>query len=324
MFRVSSESFLPGDRPLAERIDAFLSLFGKSILRFEMDPAPDHPLHVDMSLQLLPGLGIAAGSFSPMCNTHSADLIEDDDLVLVAVQEGAATARQIGREATAVAGQAIMTSNGEVASCKSEVRTNLVNFRINRRALSDRLVDADAALIRPIPQTNPALRLLNAYYATTVEDGRGLSTPELRYAVSSHMQDLIALALGATKDAAEQARRGGVRAARLRTIQADIMANLTHRDLSIDMMAARHGLSERYIRSLFQGAETTFTDFVLGQRLARAYARLTDPRFIGQKISNIVYDCGFGDLSYFNHAFRRRYGMTPSEARTRADENPKI
>jgi AraC-like DNA-binding protein len=26
---------------------------------------------------------------------------------------------------------------------------------------------------------------------------------------------------------------------------------------------------------------------------------------------------GFGDLSYFNRTFRRRYGMTPTEARRR-------
>jgi hypothetical protein len=28
--------------------------------------------------------------------------------------------------------------------------------------------------------------------------------------------------------------------------------------------------------------------------------------------------CGFNDLSYFNRIFRRRYGMTPSDAREEA------
>jgi len=34
-----------------------------------------------------------------------------------------------------------------------------------------------------------------------------------------------------------------------------------------------------------------------------------------RKISTIALDAGFGDLSYFNRAFRRRYGMRPSGLR---------
>jgi AraC-like DNA-binding protein len=29
----------------------------------------------------------------------------------------------------------------------------------------------------------------------------------------------------------------------------------------------------------------------------------------------VDYECGFGDLSYFNRAFRRRYGATPTDVR---------
>jgi AraC-like DNA-binding protein len=35
-------------------------------------------------------------------------------------------------------------------------------------------------------------------------------------------------------------------------------------------------------------------------------------------ISEIAFDVGFADLSHFNRAFRRRYGMTPSEVRITA------
>jgi len=38
---------------------------------------------------------------------------------------------------------------------------------------------------------------------------------------------------------------------------------------------------------------------------------------VGQSISSIAYDVGFGDLSYFNRAFRRRYDATPSDIRNR-------
>ena len=54
---------------------------------------------------------------------------------------------------------------------------------------------------------------------------------------------------------------------------------------------------------------------MLTQRLARAHHMLSDPRRSGEKIANIAYDVGFGDVSYFNRAFRRRYGAAPSEVR---------
>jgi transcriptional regulator GlxA family with amidase domain len=43
------------------------------------------------------------------------------------------------------------------------------------------------------------------------------------------------------------------------------------------------------------------------QRLAFAHRLLSDPLRAGVKISTIALDAGFGDLSFFNRAFRRRY-----------------
>ena len=71
---------------------------------------------------------------------------------------------------------------------------------------------------------------------------------------------------------------------------------------------------------LFEAEATTFTDYVLEQRLARAYRLLTD-RHGGEKITAVAYDVGFADLSYFYRAFRRRFGATPSDIRAQA-KNP--
>src|SRR5436189_76746 len=60
---------------------------------------------------------------------------------------------------------------------------------------------------------------------------------------------------------------------------------------------------------------TTFSEFLLTQRLSQAHRRLCEPDCGEIPISTIAYDCGFGDLSYFNRRFRRAYGLTPREAR---------
>ena len=64
----------------------------------------------------------------------------------------------------------------------------------------------------------------------------------------------------------------------------------------------------------------TYTHFVLWHRLDRALRMLRDPRHAARRIGDIAYDAGFGDLSYFNRAFRRRYGATPSEMRNARPE----
>ena len=135
---------------------------------------------------------------------------------------------------------------------------------------------------------------------------------------ATHVQDLALMALGATREAAEVAAGRGVRAARLKAVKADIERHLTAPSLSADGIAGRHGISPRYLRSLFESEGTSFGDFVATRRLARAHRMLSDPRNSGSSIASIAMSAGFGDLSWFNIRFRRAYGMTPKDVRALA------
>lgn len=313
--RIDTETLLP-----AQRLEIFRETFGRRLLKIEIEPEPGMDFHVDMTLQALPGLGIASGSLSPMQNRLTSELIDNDDLVLVILEKGVGTARQLGREETIGNGQAILTRNDEVGSFAGHARTQLINLRFERKRLSSQLVNADPFTLRPLSVHNPALRLLTSYLHLVT--GELTQThPTLQRAAADHIHDLVALALGPTRDAAEIAKGRGVRMARLHAIKADTVANITSRWLSIDALAARHGVSPRYVRSLFQSEETTFTDFVLGQRLARAHALLVNPIHGDRQIGTIAFEAGFGDLSYFNHRFRQRYGATPSDIRAAARRN---
>ena len=53
---------------------------------------------------------------------------------------------------------------------------------------------------------------------------------------------------------------------------------------------------------------------------ARAHHMLSNPLLAERTISTIAYEAGFGDLSHFNRAFRRRYGETPSDVRARGHD----
>ena len=124
--------------------------------------------------------------------------------------------------------------------------------------------------------------------------------------------------MGATRDAAEIAKGRGLRVARLRAIKADIAERLAAPELSVESVAMRQRVSPRYVQMLFEQEGTTFSQYVIGQRLVRAYRMLTNPLFADRSITSVAFDAGFGDLSYFNRAFRRCYGATPSEVRVEA------
>ena len=143
-----------------------------------------------------------------------------------------------------------------------------------------------------------------------------VTTPELAAAFTDHVCDLLALALGPTRDAAEQARTRGLSAARLQAIKDDIADNLGRPDLSVHSVAARHNVSVRYVQKLFEESGCTFTQFVMEQRLTAAHKALAARSDV--RILSIVYDLGFNDVSHFNRSFRQRFGCTPSDVRNSA------
>lgn len=309
-FRISTVAFANQDRT-----EGFRETWGRTMLQIEMEPLTrGEPIDVDMAMSVFPALRIADGRASPVRCRHLARLADNDDLIFTLVRSGAVTWNRGDREASASSGEAVLTASGETTTFVGYTPAHLLNIRFNRQKLSSRLSHAEDALVRAVPRDNQALRLLKSY-VSVLNDEPALATPGLRLAVDDHLHDLIALSLGATRDAGELAKGRGARFARFRAIKADIAANITRRDLSVNSVAARHGISPRYIRTLFMAAGTTFTDFVLEQRLARAHRLLTDPHADGRAIGAIAYESGFGDLSYFNHSFRRRYGATPSDIR---------
>lgn len=186
-----------------------------------------------------------------------------------------------------------------------------------RAAFAASGIDFHAVMRRPIPAANRALRLL-LDYAGNAANVTAAPPQELAAVMASHVCDLAALAMGAGGAAAETAREGGLAAARLKAVKADIVARVARgQSLTLSETARRHGLSSVYVRKLFGREETNFSACVLERRLAHARRMLASPRFASQAVSDIAYTAGFGDLSWFNKAFRRRYGVSPSDVRAR-------
>jgi AraC-like DNA-binding protein len=304
--------------PERDRHAAFREFYGREVLRLEIEPLGSLPFRNDVAVRLLPGLGIVSASNTPFRIGRTQELLTDgNDSLIVQISSTAGLASQLGREVAVAPGDAIMLSNADVGNYTFPSQCDIVALNVPRAALGPLLRDPDAVLVRAVPRATTALRLLISYSAI-LRDARALSTPELGRVAVTHVYDLLAVALGATREADEMAQGRGVRAARLSAFKADIGQNLCHPDLTVTALARRHGVTPRYVQMLFETEGTTFSEFVRDTRLARSHQMLIDPRYADLSVSAIAYDTGFGDLSHFNHVFRQRYGVAPSEVRAAA------
>jgi AraC-like DNA-binding protein len=191
--------------------------------------------------------------------------------------------------------------------------TRLATVEFPDGALTALLRDPGLSSGRRISARTPSLLLLRQYL-NAVWRLDALGSPRLRSVAIAHIHDLAALTLGAGRDAEEIAGGRGARAPRLQSIKSDVLVRLD-RELTLGDVAARQRLSPRYVRMLFASEGTSFSEFVRDERLKRAHSMLLSPRFDHCRISEIAYEIGFNDLSYFNRTFRRRFGMSPGEVR---------
>lgn len=120
---------------------------------------------------------------------------------------------------------------------------------------------------------------------------------------------------GKVKSGPEAAPRSYTRAELFDAITRDITNSLNDSDVSLPWLARRHGISPRRIRDLFYAENTNFTDYLLSARLERAKEMLSDPGLGHVNVASIALDCGFGDISWFHHTFRRRFKLTPTDMR---------
>ena len=302
--------------PERDRLPYLREVFGRSIVGLDLKPFQDCPLEWTASLHAFKDLLVISQRTAGMVEQRTRSLLADgkDDLLLTINRSGVRLASQVGRECRLDVGAAVLLSCADVGGLDSPCATRYLSLLMPRRRLNAMAVNPEDALARPIPADTEALRLLVDYVETALH-AHQLTSPQLRQLFTTHVHDLVALSLGATRETAEAAHDRGLRAARLGAIKNHIADQLDNEGLSVNDAAKRRGVTARYVQMLFESEGTTFTEYVLAQRLARAHRMLAEPAGRNRTISAIAFEVGFGNLSYFNRVFRRRFGMTPSDAR---------
>jgi len=313
VFRFSTDDF-----PEKERLEAWQELFGRNVTGADVVPEAGKPLGITSTVQAMPGLYIMANEPTQhrtglvRTKRHLAD---GDHSIILAMPGAESLARQFDSESLLAKGDAFVMTAAEACSVHKQVdpTADCMSLKLSYDSLLSLLRDKDEKRFGRIPQDNEALHFLKIYLKHLWKAPP--TSPELMKITVSHVYDLLALAIGPTKDAAETARTGGLGAGRLQAAKDYARTNAHRHDLSLGEIAGRQRVSTRYLRLLFEHEGMTFSRFLRDHRLDRACQMLVNPRFAHLKISVIAYDCGFGELSNFNHAFRDRFATTPRDIR---------
>jgi AraC-like DNA-binding protein len=312
MLRFSTDDF-----PEHKRIDAYREIYSRTIVKHDVEPLGDQPFRFEANLRSLPGLGLASSVYSPCHRWHAAEHIDSDDLLFGVALSGGCVLHQRGREAViGQQGEAVLASAAHPVEVIIGAPSRHIALRLPRAILEARIADLDACIARRIPRNTEGLPLLTSYVdAFRLTE---LTNPAFCDLVVSHVYDLVALLLGAKGDARHLAQRRGARAARLAAILREIERRIGDPGLSAITIALLLGVTPRYVHLLLEETGKSFTCHVLQRRLENAAALLRDPHWSSRKIADIAAEAGFTDMSYFNRAFRRHFGATPSDIREAA------
>jgi len=304
--------------PARERLTLFREVFGRGLLNMDIVPLEKNGW-AECEFRMLPGASIMWGGNSAHRFEKAREpALESDDLIMVWVTTPMrGMFRQRGREIALNEGSTWLLSCEHHTVTENVEPVRHVNVKLPRVALAPLVPNIDDAFMRPIQPDAEAVKLLKSYVETLGRNS-GLEDAAVQQAMALHICDLIALAVGTTRDGAQLAQERGLNAARLAAVRKLVLENRWDQNFSVKTAAICQGVTPRYIQMLFEATGTTFSAFLLEQRLALAHRRLSDPRLAGRSISALALDAGFGDLSYFNRVFRRAYGETPSDVRNRA------
>src|SRR5688572_17758095 len=199
--------FSADDWPAHERVEAVRELYSRTVMQVEIASLPDGPFRLETKCRALPGLGLADVTCSDATTRRTAQHLAGDDLCFTISLSGARTLFQRGREGSIVPGEALLTSGAE-ASTTAMRASRFIAIGLPRKAIAGLVPDLDDRVARPIRRDCEALQLLMGY-ANILRDAQAMAAPAARHLAVTHVYDLVALALGATRDAAEGARVRG-------------------------------------------------------------------------------------------------------------------
>ena len=178
-------------------------------------------------------------------------------------------------------------------------------------ALARRIRLPKGIVNRPIAAQGDAA-LLAGFVREIARIGPSALSPAAATLVREQMLDLAAVALGNL--AGVTPRLGAATRFIALKLRVTIESKLTDPAADRQSIAAAVGVSERHANRLLALEGTSIRRLLMERRLSKCREAIENQRH--RSISDIAFAYGFRDLSHLTHAFKNRYGLSPSEYRS--------
>lgn len=285
----------------------------KTVQRDSLGSFLSAPFQSKAILQMQPHLGLMS-CFDPAPRWDIRDIAGDgatENVLVVRPSDGIVTIEQGGQRKTCMQREAIVldASRGATFVMSDVSRVDCLLIACNA-----------GTGMRHIAHDNGGLIALGHYAAAVMRGLLPMNSAALAVLAIDYMSGLVATMIAEAEAPAKlTARRQDRPGISLLSLKADIEASLGQPSLSLEQLATIHGVTTRYFQKLFEAEGRTFSDYLLERRLERAFQMLRDGKRTERTVSAIAFEVGFGDLSYFNRTFKKRYDATPREIRARFD-----
>ncbi len=292
-------------------------LYSAQVTSLEIGMADDCPFEATLTAQSIGNITCAgiAGTINSVSRTAESMRFERRDGYSLVMNRGnsAIKGHYNGKSLSVAPGGAFL-DGGDRQNFNGPSRNRWVNLQLPKSLLAASFAGLDDRQGAAIAPEHPALTLLQNYLETLGQTAVAAGSLLERHCEKT-VVDLIGLSVGAAGEAGEHVGLGGVRAARLEIILREIRCNYRNPVLSAKLVGLQLGLSPRYIQDLLATTGIGFAERILELRLQDAKAGLERQAHVLRRISDIAYEAGFSDISYFNRTFRRRFGCSPGGVR---------
>ena len=242
----------------------------------------------------------------------------DKDCFYVALtQKGHQVVEQRGQRIAYGPGSATIFSASEPYTLRNPDPHRAFYLEIPRAALAQRWQPSRPMVTASVNTTFGVGRIVSDLCASMVLEADTLSDAT-RAELGERLIDVLALALdNPTADVSDF--DGSLKSQRLRQIRNYIESNLGNPVLNPERVAAACQMSVRTLHYLFKGTGHSVAGYIWERRLQRCREALQMPAERHRTVTEIAFAAGFNSMSHFSSAFRRRFGVTPSDARDAAN-----
>ncbi|WP_051687290.1 helix-turn-helix domain-containing protein [Microbulbifer sp. HZ11] len=315
-FRFNSQDYSESERRTA-LAETYAPLCGLDV------DVGDEQLDVNVVVRAFPRT-VVADSFlvdhtAWRTHTHIAD--GDDSMLLVIPRQGVSgIASGGGSEQFCTPGELYLLPLEDPYVSRNEGAHFVTSIGLPKQFLESRLAAPDRVIGKSFrPRDASAFELLLGYLKNLYHARDDLSDSAAKLA-EIQIMDLAALVLGVDSDSEVAAGNRGVRYARYQAMRNYINLRMFDPELSADIVARHFNISPQYLRKIFGEFNFTFTDYLNAIRLDWVYQQLVNPAKVRDYISTLAYHAGFSNLAWFNRAFKRRFGLSPSDVREKVTE----